>query len=55
MHTKLTVLVSVIATSAMVGGIAAAASSPSVTTGSASSIKTTSAVLHGAVNPNEQR
>src|SRR6516165_7263316 len=52
MHTKLKVLVSVIATSAMVGGIAAAASSPSVTTGSASSIKTTSAVLHGAVNPN---
>jgi hypothetical protein len=35
-----------------VAGVAAAASSPSVVTGSTSAVHSTSAVLHGSVNPN---
>lgn len=52
MNSKLSLLVSLIAASSTIVGVAAAASSPSVSTGSASSIKTSSATLNGTVNPN---
>jgi hypothetical protein len=52
MHSKLKLLASVGAVTATVGGVALAAASPSVSTGSASSIKSSSATLNGTVNPN---
>jgi phosphodiesterase/alkaline phosphatase D-like protein len=52
MKPKLKVLVAVVAATGSIAGVAAAASSPSVVTGSTSAVKQGSAVLHGAVNPN---
>ncbi len=52
MNSKLKLVAGFVATTALTAGVAAAASSPAVTTGSASSIKTTAAILHGTVNPN---
>jgi hypothetical protein len=52
MNRKLKLLIALFVTSAAIGGVAAATSSPSVSTTSATSIKTTSAVLRGTVNPN---
>lgn len=52
MKRRLTVAAAVLAAVSMLTGAAMAASSPAVTTNSASSIKQTSAVLNGAVNPN---
>jgi hypothetical protein len=52
MKHKLRVLAVVLAAGLIAAAAAVAASSPSVTTGSATSIKQTSAVLNGTVNPN---
>jgi hypothetical protein len=52
MNRTLKLLIGVLAAGAALAGVAVAASSPSVATGSAKSIKTTSAVLHATVNPN---
>ena len=49
---KLKVLAAVVVAAGTLAGVAAAASSPSVITGSTSSVHSTSAVLHGTVNPN---
>ena len=49
---KLKVLTAVVVAAGSVAGIATAASSPSVVTGSVSAVKQGSAVLHGTVNPN---
>jgi hypothetical protein len=51
MNRKLKLLAALLASGAVLTGVAAAASSPGIVTGSASS-GTTSAVLHGTVNPN---
>jgi hypothetical protein len=48
---KLKVLAAVVVAAGTLAGVAAAASSPSVITGSTSSVHSTSAVLHGTVNP----
>jgi len=50
--TGLAAAITATAATALTAGVAVAASSPAVTTGSTSSIKETSAVLHGTVNPN---
>jgi hypothetical protein len=52
MNRKLKLMASFLGASAVIGGVAAAASSPSVSTGSATSIKTSSAVMRGTINPN---
>jgi hypothetical protein len=52
MKAKLSVLAAVIVTAGLHAGIAAAASSPGIATGGASSITNSSAVLHGTANPN---
>ena len=52
MKPKLKVLAAAVVAAGTVAGVAAAASSPSVVTGSTSSVHSTSAVLHGTVNPN---
>ena len=52
MKPKLKVLVAAVVAAVTVAGVAAAASSPSVVTGHVSSVKQSSAVLHGTVNPN---
>ncbi len=52
MNSTLKLLAGFVATIAMTAGVALAASSPAVSTGSSSSIATTSALLHGTVNPN---
>jgi phosphodiesterase/alkaline phosphatase D-like protein len=52
MNRKAKLLISFLAASAALVGVAIAASSPSVTTGAASSIKNSTAVLNGTVNPN---
>ena len=52
MKRKLELLAAVLGTSALIGGVAVAASSPSVDTGRASHVAQHSAVLHGTVNPN---
>ena len=52
MKRKLRVFAVVLAAGLIAGAVAVAASSPSVTTGSATNVKQTSAVLNGTVNPN---
>jgi hypothetical protein len=52
MRRKVEVVAAVIGASAVLGGAALAATSPSVVTGGTSSVGQTSAVLHGTVNPN---
>jgi len=52
MNRKVLLLISFLAASAVFVGVAIAASSPSVTTGAPSSIKNSTAVLNGTVNPN---
>src|SRR5581483_11591433 len=52
MTRKLKLLTALVIFSALVVGVAYAASSPTVATGSTSSITTSSAVLHGTINPN---
>jgi hypothetical protein len=52
MRRKLELVAAVVGTSAVIGGVAVAASSPSVDTGKASHIGQHSAVLNGTVNPN---
>ncbi len=52
MNRKRKLLTGIIIAGAFAGGSAEAASSPTVSTGSTSSITTSSAVLHGTVNPN---
>jgi hypothetical protein len=52
MRRKFQVLAAVIAGSAMLASVAVAATSPSVVTGGTSSVRHTSATLHGTVNPN---
>jgi hypothetical protein len=52
MNRTLKLLVSLLASFALLGGIASAASSPTVSTKPPSSVTTSSAVLRGAVNPN---
>jgi hypothetical protein len=52
MNRKLKLVTAMLAISAVTGGVAAAASSPSVSTSSATSIKTSSAEMRGTVNPN---
>jgi len=53
MNRRLRLVIAFVATGAAVtGGVASAASSPTVSTSSATSIKETSAVLRGTVNPN---
>jgi hypothetical protein len=52
MNRKLKLLAAFVATSAILVGIAVAASSPSIATSSTSSVTSSSAVLHGSVNPN---
>ncbi|MBV9424612.1 MAG: hypothetical protein JOZ98_17000 [Solirubrobacterales bacterium] len=52
MQRKLKVLTAVLIASAIAAGAATAASSPSVVTGSVSSVGQQSVVLHGTVNPN---
>jgi phosphodiesterase/alkaline phosphatase D-like protein len=49
---KLKVLAAAVVAAGTVAGVAAAASSPSVVTGATSAVHSTSAVLHGTVNPN---
>jgi phosphodiesterase/alkaline phosphatase D-like protein len=49
---KLKVLAAVVVAAGALAGVAAAASSPSVITGSTSSVHSTNAVLHGTVDPN---
>src|SRR3981081_1218243 len=52
MNRKLKLVLAFLAMSAVLAGVADAASSPTVTTVSATSIKETSAVLPGNINPN---
>jgi hypothetical protein len=52
MNSKLKLLAAIAAATALSVGVADAASSPTVKTGSTSSLKTTSATLNGTVNPN---
>ena len=52
MKRKLKLLAAAVVAAGTVTGVAAAASSPSVVTGSTSAVHSTSAVLHGTVNPN---
>jgi hypothetical protein len=52
MNRTLKLLLGLLAVSATLAGVAVAASSPTASTGSATSIKTTSAVLNGTINPN---
>jgi hypothetical protein len=52
MNRTLKLLLGLLAVSATLAGVAIAASSPTASTGSATSIHTTSAVLNGTVNPN---
>jgi hypothetical protein len=52
MNRKLKLVIALLATGAVTGGVAAAASSPSVSTSSATSVKTRSVVLRGKVNAN---
>ena len=52
MKPKLKVLAAAVVAAGTVAGVAAAASSPSVVTGATSAVHSTSAVLHGTVNPN---
>jgi hypothetical protein len=52
MNRTLKLLATFLATSAIVAGVAVAASSPAVSTGGTSSRTDSSAVLHGTVNPN---
>lgn len=52
MNRKLKVLAAALMSGAFVAGVAYAASSPTVATGSTSAITTSSALLHGTVNPN---
>jgi hypothetical protein len=52
MNRTLKLLVGLLAAGATLAGVAVAASSPTASTGSATSIKTTSATLNGTVNPN---
>lgn len=51
MNRRLKLLMALLASSAIVTGVAGAASSPGIATGPASSITLSSAVLHGTVNP----
>jgi phosphodiesterase/alkaline phosphatase D-like protein len=52
MRRKLRLLAGIAAATGMLGGVALAAAPPSALTGNATSVKDTSAVLHGTVNPN---
>ncbi len=52
MNRRVTLLTTFLATGALLGGVAVAASSPSVKTGPTSSVTDSSAILHGSVNPN---
>jgi hypothetical protein len=52
MNRRVKLLISFLGASALIVGVAAAASSPSVSTGSATSIKSSSAVMRGTINPN---
>ena len=52
MKPKLKLLAAAVVAAGTVTGVAAAASSPSVLTGSTSAVHSTSVVLHGTVNPN---
>ena len=52
MKRKLKLLAAAVVAAGTVTGVAAAASSPSVLTGSTSAVHSTSVVLHGTVNPN---
>jgi hypothetical protein len=52
MNRTLKLLLGLLAVSATLAGVAVAAASPSASTGSATSVKTTSAVLNGTINPN---
>jgi hypothetical protein len=52
MNRKLKLVLAFLAMSAVLAGVADAASSPTVTTVAATSIKETSAVLQGSINPN---
>ena len=52
MNRTLKLLLGLLAVSATLAGVAVAASSPSASTGSATSVKSTSAVLNGTINPN---
>ena len=52
MKPKLKVFAAAVVAAGTVAGVAAAASSPSVVTGSTSAVHSTSVVLHGTVNPN---
>jgi hypothetical protein len=52
MRRRIEVVAAVLAAGALITGVAEAASSPSVVTGGHSSVKETSAVLGGTVNPN---
>src|SRR5438105_1600176 len=52
MNRNVKLLIASLSASAVIGGVAAAASSPSVSTGSATSIKSSSAVMRGTINPN---
>jgi hypothetical protein len=52
MDRKLKLVLSFLAASVVLGGVAAAASSPTISTGSATSIRSSSALLRGTINPN---
>lgn len=52
MHRTIKVLIAVVAATATVAGVALAATTPSVSTGKATSVQETSAVLNGTINPN---
>lgn len=52
MKPKLKVFAAAVVAAGTVAGVAAAASSPSVVTGATSAVHSTTAVLHGTVNPN---
>lgn len=52
MSRRLLILVGILAVSAVAGGVAQAAASPTVTTGGTSAVGQHSAVLHGTINPN---
>lgn len=52
MHRTIKLLIAVLGVSATVAGVAVAASTPTVSTGKATSIQDNSAVLNGTINPN---
>ena len=52
MNRNLKLMIVMLAASGLLAGIAVAAASPSVTTGKATSITSSSAVLNGTINPN---